>query len=323
MSSNSFSVPVFRLNLLLITSALFSCNLNEMKFDLKEHNELTGIPSASGLEVTESGIYVIGDNSPYLFQLNKNFEIINKINIFPQRNFPDSIIEKPDKPDLEAIARGNVEGNVLFAFGSGSKSPERDLMVEIDLTSEKITEHPLVEFYSLLRKTAGLSPEELNIEAAEVYNDEVYLFNRGKNFIVRFSLTVFREFLIDPTKIPEFEVLNIDLPEIDGITSGFSGASLDPKNGKLFFTATVENTENWIDDGEVLGSFIGVINISDLRNGMKPDHIAILLDKDYLKIKVESVAVLKPFKPGEAELLMVTDSDGGISELLRGTLFYE
>lgn len=169
---------------------------------------------------------------------------------------------------------------------------------------------------------AGLKQEQLNIEAAEVFKDQLLLFNRGENLIIKCSLPQFKAYLKEGKKIPNMEVFKIDLPEIGGIPSGFSGASLDPENGILYFTATVENTENWIDDREVLGSFVGIIDLKELTDGMKPDHIGILLDRNHLKIKVESIAVLPPFQQDKADLVMVTDSDGGISELLLGTLFY-
>ncbi len=293
-----------------------------MNFKLNEHKELRGIPSASGFEMTSSGAYVIGDNSPYLFKLNERYEIVDKIHLFPERSFPDSIIEKIRKPDLEALAKGNSEGTVLLAFGSGSKSPERDVMVRIDLLARIAKEYSLIDFYSHLRVSTGLTEDQLNIEAAEVYQDNLYLLNRGKNLIIKCELSEFLVYLNEKKEIPKFQVFSIDLPEIDGIQSGFSGATLDPENGILFFTATVENTHNWIDDGEVLGSFIGIIELKDLTEGMKPDHIGILLDKDYLKIKVESIFVLPPFNRNKAKVVMVTDSDGGISELLQGTLIF-
>lgn len=226
------------------------------------------------------------------------------------------------KPDLEAITRVNETGTTLYAFGSGSKSPERDIMVEIDLPAKIAVEYNLKEFYTHLRTGAQLKVEELNIEAAEVYGDQLLLLNRGKNLIIELSLSRFKAYLKDNAPIPLMEFLKIDLPEIQGIPSGFSGASLDPEHDILFFTATVENTDNWIDDGEVLGSFIGIIDLKDLMDDMKPDHIAILLDKDHSKIKVESIAVIPPFIRGEAELVLVTDSDGGISEVLKGRLYY-
>ena len=307
---------------MILSLVLISCNFKEMKFELKEHRELTGIPSASGLELTVNGIYVIGDDSPWLFNLDENYEIIDKIQLFPKRQFSDSVIKKMEKPDLEAIAKGNETGTILYAFGSGSKSPERDLMVEIDLNERTSMEYPLKELYSHIKDVAKLKGEQLNIEAAEVYKDHLYLFNRGENLIIKLSISEFKTYFNNNIALPALEIFRIDLPEIDGIPSGFSGASLDPEHGILFFTATVENTDNWIDDGEVLGSFIGIIPLSELKDNMKPDNMAILLDKDLLRIKVESIAVIPPFKRGEAELVLVTDSDGGISEILRGSLSY-
>jgi len=293
-----------------------------MKFELRQHKELPGIPSASGLEITDSGIFIIGDDSPYLFKLNSQFEIIEKIQLFPEKQFPGNIIEKLKKPDLEALARGNTEANILYAFGSGSKSPERDLMVKIDLSAKISSTYSLVHFYSHLRTLTGITAEQLNIEAAEIYQEQLLLFNRGENMIIKLSLRGFLAHLKDGGEIPELEIFRIDLPNINGIPAGFSGASLDPDNGILFFTATVENTDNWIDDGEVMGSFIGTIKLLDLRDGMKPDHVAILVDKDHLKIKVESIAVLAPFKKEKADLVLITDSDGGVSEILSGILYY-
>src|SRR5690606_28937475 len=141
----------------------------------------------------------------------------DKIQLFPERKFSDSIIEKLNKPDLEAIAKGNNEGTILLAFGSGSKSPERDLLVEIDLSTKISKEYPLVEFYSHLRAEAGLKEEELNIEAAEAYKDQLFLFNRGKNIVIKCRLSQFMAYLKENKEIHELEVFKIDLPDINGI----------------------------------------------------------------------------------------------------------
>src|SRR5690606_2002260 len=139
-----------------------------MKFELRQHKELPGIPSASGLEITDSGIFIIGDDSPYLFKLNSQFEIIEKIQLFPEKQFPGNIIEKLKKPDLEALARGNTEANILYAFGSGSKSPERDLMVKIDLSAKISSTYSLVHFYSHLRTLTGIDRKSTRLNSSHV-----------------------------------------------------------------------------------------------------------------------------------------------------------
>lgn len=293
-----------------------------MEFELSEHKELRGIPSASGLEITAHGIYVIGDDSPYLFHLNSEYEIIERIPLFPDRNLPTQIIGKMEKPDLEALTKGNDSGRKLLAFGSGSKSPERDVVMEIDISARITAEYNLTEFYTHIKKIARLKDDQLNIEAAQVYKDQLFLFNRGENLIIKCRLSRFMGYIKENMAIPPIEIYRILLPEIDGLSAGFSGASLDPEHGILFFTSTVENTNNWIDDGEVLGSFIGTIDLKDLKDGMKPDNIAILYYENYLKVKVESIAVLPPYKTDNANLILVTDSDGGVSEILTGILYF-
>lgn len=141
---------IFKLCSLVLICAVISCNIEEMNLELKEHRELEGIPSASGIEITENGVYIVGDNSPWLFKLDKNFQVVEKIKLFPDLNFSDSIIEKIHKPDLEALTKGNKDGSILLAFGSGSKSPERDIVVEIDLITKINKEFSLIDFYSHL-----------------------------------------------------------------------------------------------------------------------------------------------------------------------------
>lgn len=292
-----------------------------MQFEISEQRELKGVPSASGVEVTNSGIYVIGDDSPWIFLLNKNFEVEKKYHLFPKNETGDSIIEKMQKPDLEALTKGNREGTKLYAFGSGSKSPERDVLLEIDLLdSMQVKEHALMDFYSTLRNEANLSAEDLNIEAAEVLEENLFLFNRGKNLILKYSLSEFNNYLIAGGKTPVPIIYEILLPEISSIPSGFSGATVDERTGSIIFTATVEDTQNWIDDGEVLGSFIGVINIKDLGKITAPEFIAIVKEEAYLRIKVESISILTAISDKELEIILVTDSDGGESEFLRGKL---
>lgn len=311
-----------KLNVIVILVFFMTgCNSDKMFFNLKEKKELKDIPSASGIEETKYGTFVIGDNSPWLYRLNENLEIADKFQLLINRALPDSIFEKPVKPDFEAMCKANTEGTKLFVFGSGSKSPERDVLVEVDLSEKiKVTEYVLEEFYRSLKSSANLSDAEMNIEAAEVFEEHLYLFNRGKNLIMRYPLAGFNSYLKNRGTLPAPEIFDFTLPKIDEIEAGFSGAGFSAEMEAIIFTATVENTDNWIDDGEVLGSFVGVIKLSELGKNNTPQAVAIVQDGGRLKIKVESITVLPPFTKDKAELLLVTDSDGGTSEILSGTL---
>ncbi len=294
-----------------------------MKFELAKKQELTGIPSASGIELTDSGIFVIGDNSPWLYQLNEEMEIRDRFQLLPERTLPDSIFEKLVKPDFEAICKMDAAGKKMFIFGSGSKSPERDVLLEVDLSEGFTTrEYSMEKFYSTLRSSAKITAAELNIEGAEIVNDHLYLLNRGRNLILRYSLSEFTDHLENGSDIPVPEVFDFELPKINGIEAGFSGVSYAPGAEALLFTATVEDTSNWIDDGEVLGSFMGLIFLSELGNVTIPEAIAIEKDGETLKVKVESATVLPPYVQGDAKVLLVTDSDGDVSEILMGSLTF-
>ncbi|MEP6261747.1 MAG: hypothetical protein ABJ092_09230 [Gillisia sp.] len=307
------------LHILLVTG----CKENKMEFKITEHSELTGIASASGIEATKGGIFVIGDNSPYLFSLNLKMEMEEKILLFSGSQKPDSLFEKLAKPDLEALTISDETGQLLYAFGSGSKSPERDILIEIDLQNPgKVKEYPLKEFYRELRSQAQLPPEFLNIEAAVIFQDELLLFNRGENLILKYSLSAFKKYLDGPGPIPKPQIFRIILPNIKGITAGFSGAAINPGNETIIFTATVEDTSNWIDDGEVMGSFLGVIPFKELQDQFRPECVAIGTKDRHLPIKVESVTVLPPYTKTKSNLILVTDSDGGVSEYLRGELTF-
>lgn len=306
----------------LIIIIIAGIDLGKFHFKVTEQRELAGVASASGLSAIGDGFYVVGDDSPHLYQLDKDLKIIDRIRLMPQLELPDSLFAKAVKPDFEAIATTPSKEKMLI-FGSGSKSPQRDVMVEVELLDPPVVRSfDLKNFYSHLRSKAGLQEAELNIEAAEIVNEYLLLFNRGNNMILKYNLKELYTFLEDMGSIPEPEVFSFRLPEINGIEAGFSGATTHPDGETIIFTATVEDTGNWIDDGEVLGSFVGLINSSDLR--AQTENVitatAIKANEEILRIKVESLAVTGAYGNKDVELLLVTDSDGDISEALKGRL---
>lgn len=316
-------IEFYSIYLILISLIVNNCSTAELKFTLEKISDLPGIASASGIEETGRGRFVIGDDSPYMFRINDRDEVEEKILLLPNREIPELIFEKKVKPDFEAITKTNNKGEGLFIFGSGSKSPQRDILLEVTLSEiPEIKEYNLSGFYEVLKNSAKITSEDLNIEAAEIFEDHLFLFNRGKNFIARYSLREFKNYLRNKNSIPRPEVYPFLLPKVKGIEAGFSGASIALEAEAFIFTATVEDTANWIDDGEVLGSFLGMMKIKDLENEQGVAWIPILQNDKHLPIKVESVTVVPPFSKNRAELLLVTDSDGGISQILRGNFTF-
>jgi hypothetical protein len=282
--------------------------------------KLPDIPSASGIEVIDNEIYVIGDDSPYLFVLNKSYKVSKKILLSASYRLVKGKIPKTIKPDLEAVTSFDIGGEkVLLILGSGSQRELRDKAFLVE-PSEKDLVHDfsLTHLYDLLRSSKEIVGERiLNIEAAAVIHQDLYLFQRGNisgsNAVIKFPLYEFLDFLKHrKNPVPQFEVFNFDFPRIHGLLPGFSGAASIPKSEDLLFTTSLEDTPDEWYDGNVFEGMIGIIN----KNRKKFSYSLIYDKKEPFKGKVESLSVINLESPKKLNALAVTDNDGKVSELL-------
>jgi len=283
---------------------------------------LPDIPSVSGMEFVNGNFFIISDNTPWLYQLNDRYEILDTIQIAPTGNLKGNIFEKQAKPDFEGMALVAVEGKKeLFIFGSGSKSPERNLLVCVAIENNNMVRaYCLDTFYQKILSDTKLKREALNIEGIAVKDKYLYLFNRGNNAIWEYELEDFLAYLEGKKTWTEPHVYSILLPKYKNIQAGFSGATAISGEPKIIFTASVENTANWMDDGEVLGSYIGIVDLTQLKDQYQPICIPILKEDKMLKIKAESVCILPEKEQRALCLVMATDSDGGASEIIKARL---
>jgi len=289
----------------------------------------TDLPSASGMELVGNKIYVIGDDSPFLYVLNReNFQLEDKIKLFETDLFSTGRIPKGFKPDLECLTTIQVNGQpYLAAFSSGS-APTRTKCYLISLAptndTPQVQEYTLKELYTALQTdTTYLQGDLLNIEAAATYENQLYLFQRsvqtGANVLYLFNLPEFLQYLANPSSpIPASQKIQFALPRLANLDARFSGATTF--ENKLFITASVENTSNAILDGEVAGSFIGWVELSAIKSGSQPValHTALILDTggQTYKGKVESMIITGRTNPNTYQALAFTDNDNGQSELL-------
>lgn len=165
-----------------------------MKITLFNHLQLDEIPSGSGIAKCGNDYYVIGDDSPFLYKLDENLKIIAKTLISDAIPTEGNRIIKSEKPDFETLEL--INENELVVFGSGSKSPQRDVFVRVFLNDPLLIEkYDLSEFYNQLRNLPLFQNSELNIEATAYHEDQLYLFNRRKNLILKFAYQQFLKFL--------------------------------------------------------------------------------------------------------------------------------
>ncbi len=290
------------------------------------------IPSASGLEIVGGNFYINGDDSPFLYQLDSKYKLVKRLELFDTTSFSSGRIPKSVKPDLESMTLLKFKGmDYLIALGSGS-SEARNKAYVITLPdnaqemSLPVKEVNLDALYKPLKQNKELVGDDvLNVEGMADDEDNVFLLHRavgaGVNVLISYDLQEFAAFILEGSAAPEPSFHFFTLPKLQNFQAGFSGAFVFDK--KLFFTSSVESTANAIDDGEVLGSYIGYISLDKLSSATsstvpaKADATKILdsVEKVY-KSKVESL-VVKEQSNGKYKVIVVTDDDKGHSELLE------
>ncbi len=301
-----------------ISVLLSSCQLQEnMKCEVKSIRALDDVPSASGIEYIDNAYYVIGDNVPWMYVLDSSFNRTTRFILGDYLPTEDGILPKAVKHDFEAMTEISWKGKShLFIFGSGSKQPYRFEGKLINLNGQHAVQTvSLRRLYEQIQDEAKLDPSELNIEAAAEVNGKLYLFNRGKNKLIVMDTEHFMGYVLEESTMLKLKVYSIDLPEINDIRSGFSGAAGDEKHNRIIFTASVENTDDWVQDGEILGSFVGAIDLENLQQHYTPETVQIKTKEGKVDFKAESISIVD----GDGityKCIVVTDNDGLNSELL-------
>ena len=227
----------------IISTAAFMRNFNlEILF------EISGIGSASGLIYINNEVYIISDNSTFLYHFNFNERKLNRINL--SENSQENIA-KIIKPDFEAIV---LKGKKLYIFGSGS-TINREKCIIYNLNTKNREEKNLNPLYEKLRLKIGISADELNIEGAFYNSGKWYFFQRGNGASSKNGVFIYNRKAVD------FKA--IQLPKIQNIEATFTDAILI--EDKIYFLAAVENTMSTYDDGEILGCFIGCLSLETLE----------------------------------------------------------
>lgn len=225
------------------------------KFTLELLFQIIGIGSASGLIYKDNSLLIIGDNSGFLYEYQMDSKDLKR---HPLLENPTENTLKKDKADFEAITHF---ADSLYVFGSGS-TEKRNKMIQVNSTDKKIiATNDLADLYAVMQNFGEIKPEDFNLEGA-IYNGESwFLLNRGNGSSNKNVL-----FTIEGKNLTnDFTILSnaYKLPKIKGVRSSFTDAIL--VDNSIYFLATAEDTESTYDDGEVLGSLIGRINLKTMK----------------------------------------------------------
>lgn len=289
----------------------------------------TTLPSGSGMTWHDGRYFVVGDDSPYLFTLDRQFAIGDRSLLKAYPVGPGGRIAKDLKPDYEAMAivrwRG-VAWNLIL--GSGSETTrEMGYLVCIDGRFAPYA-RGMGALYADFAALAGFEADQrVNIEALAIAGDTAYFFNRGnagRNLLLRVPLKALLSYMSGASdKVADIRLHEVLLPSLGGVRAGLSGADFWPEVDSLVFSASLERTDNARDDGAVLGSYLGLIPLSLLKEGATLDltRSAQLITRADAPVatKVESV-VLTHTDRGSATGALLSDNDDGSSAFFGLTL---
>lgn len=266
------------------------------KFQLSVLFKIIGIGSASGLVYHENKLYIISDNSTFLYEYKILDERLEKIALV--ENAEENTIKK-NKADFESIT---LKGNNLVLLGSGS-TDKRNKLFKYNINSKKIKEKSFEEFYRKIKSELEIKGDELNIEGLIITDKKILLFQRGNGGNSRNGII----YADDEPDNPKFKFIPFELPNIKNVTATFTDAIL--VEDKIYFLAAAEDTSSTYDDGEVLGSIVGSIDFKT----MKLEKTILISDKH----KFEGLTVYKKTAT-QLELLLCEDTD---TEILETTIY--
>lgn len=287
------------------------------------------LSSASGLVFTQNALFAVGDDSPWLFTVNPDFTVKDKhmIKEFPMEE--NGRIQKKVKPDYEAMSTLNYQDSEWFlVLGSGSKADVREWAYLISADRKQQIERSLKPLYAQLYQASGFSgDQELNVEGIVTTPTLAYIFNRGNsgdNLIFSLPISELTAYMAGTqTAVKDLTTYRVKLPVVNEFEAGLSGGEFWASNNSLLYTASVEATGDAYNDGEILGSFIGVIPLDKLDTKATLDltetSVPLLKGDKPIITKVESVAI-ETQTANVVSGALVSDNDDGTSEFFNFSL---
>jgi hypothetical protein len=306
-----FTVCYFLLSLLLISCT--SERKEVYSLSIGQQHVLPHLSSGSGIVLYHEKVFVISDNMNGFFSMDTN----NLMQRFYSFDGDSAFIRaKDNKEDFESASPLLINGEqqiVALASGSIDSSRQKLLMFSANDPSK----HTIINaawLYDAIKQKMGITSSSLNIEAAFSTADSLYLLNRGTNQSVAISIAGFRRNTEPGADAPvSLSVQSFKLPMLDSFPVAFSGACYY-KEDKFLFTASVEKTNNWVADGEVAGSYIGMAKVDGSILCLLP-----LKDEkgNMILQKLESLDITQQYANGDIALFAISDNDNGQSTWFR------
>jgi hypothetical protein len=248
-----------------------------IKLELVGHLEVS---AASGIICRDNSLHVVADDELFLdsYEL-PSLRRTSRLRLLGGELPQEHAARKQAKPDFESLTW--LSDTVALALGSGSTVGPREHGVRLRWDAQAVRFHESVTQIDLRPLYDALRRREcpgLNIEGAVVQGEYLRLFQRGAagagNAVVDLLLSAVLTSIettacIDAGALER--VLPVDLGQLEGVSLSFTDAcTLDGDGSTLLFSAAAERTDNAYDDGECLGSVIGVLRADGTLGPVHP-----------------------------------------------------
>lgn len=222
-------------------------------FTIELFFQIMGISATSGLVFEKNNLFLISDSSSFLYEYQIEKNQLIKISLL--ENSHENII-KNEKPDFESILKID---NSLYLFGSGSNEKRRK-GIEYQIEHQKPNFIDLTLLFNKIEEITGIDRENINIEGVIKQQNKWLFFQRGNGTATKNGIIIIEGSLISPQKI---NFIPIQLANENGINATFTDAIL--VENKIYFLAAAEDSKSTYEDGLVLGSWIGILDVDNFK----------------------------------------------------------
>ncbi|MGY1742714.1 MULTISPECIES: DUF6910 family protein [unclassified Blastococcus] len=284
-------------------------SVGELRFD-----DGTPVTAASGIAPLGDGWLVVQDDATQAAW--RRAGSVTPVRLLPPveglDRFSSAAGTKHLKPDLEVACPAEVDGApAVLALGSGSGPRRmRGVLVRLDGGRPVAAAADLTPLYRRVAETAGVPPEQLNLEGGSRHGEAVRWFQRGNLAagVPSASVDVPLAALVGavlgrvaPTAVPVGSVRRYDLGEVAGVGLAVTDAVALP-DGRALLSAAAEDTPNAVDDGPVVATALALVD------GERVLEVAPLPPADGRVHKLEGLA-LRAVQGDEVHLVAVVDDD--------------
>lgn len=259
------------------------------------------ISAASGLIKIEQHIFVVADDENFLGIYDLASQTGQRLKVFPGVLPEEKEARKKVKPDIESILLVPDDKTLLLIPSGSTLNRDRGALVEV--AGKLKQEFSFTELYQILRQQFL----ELNIEGGLIFNQQLFLFQRGNGLLGQNALIKlpWRDFLHN--EFQRLKVQSVELGTLGKVNLTFTDVTNFGQN--FLFLAVAEDSASVYLDGMVSGAVIGILS---------PEGLVLAQERLNMSSKPEGIS----FCEATFSVYLVTDDDDRLkpAQLLLGEL---